>query len=240
MHRLVRDDLFEQRRRRIPGQPRTPQKADVEPGRQQMAEVGVQRLQVRILTVERQQIGAHVDQKPRALGQRVELGQAHPRADQGAAQGPLGRELVRFAAGLLIARDRPIGCRPLDPELGRQDLEKTGASGLAEAEIDRRDARRLSARQHLAAARLEACAHLGAQLGLIRPEIGVITAREGQPRARGDVADHLVHRLNARRPASTRRRRAPSDPVAGPVARSGLRPNLGPVSRSTPYDSRAS
>ena len=81
---------------------------------------------------------------------------AHPRADQGAAQGPLGRELVRFAGGLLIARDRPIGRRPLDPELGRQDLEEPGPSGLAEAEIDRRDARRLSARQHLAAARLEA------------------------------------------------------------------------------------
>ena len=155
-----------------------------------MAEVGVQRLQVRILTVQRQQIGAHVDQKPRALGQRVELGQqAHPRADQGRGAGPLGRELVRFAAGLLIARDRPIGCRRSTPNSVAR-ISKTGASGLAEAEIDRRDARRLSARQHLAAARLEACAHLGAQpVGLIRPEIGV-TAREGQPRARGDVADH--------------------------------------------------
>ena len=75
------------------------QKADVEPGRQQMPEVGIQRPQMRILAVQRQQIGAHIDQKTGAFGQRVELGQQpHPRTDQGAAQGPLGRELVRFAA----------------------------------------------------------------------------------------------------------------------------------------------
>ena len=157
-----------------------------------MAEVGIQRLQMRILTVQRQQIGAHVDQKPGALGQRVELGQQpHPRTDQGAAQRPLGRELVRFASGLLIAHGRPIGLGPLNPELGRQDLEKVGPSGLTEAEIDRRDARCPGARQNLAAARLEACAHLGAQsVGLFRAEIGVIAARKRQPRARGDVPDH--------------------------------------------------
>ena len=91
------------------------------------------------------------------------------------------------------ALDRALDLVPVDAEVLRQQLEEARPAGAAEAEIDRGDRGRLRPRQHLAATRRQAVAHLGAQrLGLLRRQVGIGAAAERQERARGDVAQRAA------------------------------------------------
>ena len=79
------------------------------------------------------------------------------------AQRALGFQPGRLVGGRPIALDRLLDHGALDPELVRQQAEEAGPTGPAEAKVGRGDARRLRPRQDLAAAGLQAGAHLGAK-----------------------------------------------------------------------------
>ena len=72
VHRLVADDLFQNIRRRRPVYSAQHEKSPVEPGRQQMHDVTVERRQILVALHQRQQIGAHRHQFAGAAGRAVE------------------------------------------------------------------------------------------------------------------------------------------------------------------------
>src|SRR5690606_26073370 len=67
VHRFVLDELFQQRRGRIPGQPAQLQKTDIEPGGKKLLQLGIERQQARVAFKLAQQFGAQVQQKPHAV-----------------------------------------------------------------------------------------------------------------------------------------------------------------------------
>jgi hypothetical protein len=87
MHRLVLDQLFQQRRRRVPGDALQFEEADVEPGREARFQLAVERRQAGLLVEVAQQVGAQVDEELDALRDGVELRQdADARRAQRGAQ----------------------------------------------------------------------------------------------------------------------------------------------------------
>ena len=64
MHRLIADQLLQERRGRAPVELAQLQEADVEPVRQEAAEVGLQALERRRLLLPAEQFGAQVDDGP--------------------------------------------------------------------------------------------------------------------------------------------------------------------------------
>ena len=72
VHRLVADDLFQNVRRRRPVYPAQHEKSPVEPGRQQMHDVAVERCQILVALHQRKQIGAHRHQFAGAARRAVE------------------------------------------------------------------------------------------------------------------------------------------------------------------------
>ena len=166
MHRLVLDDLLEQRRRRVPGQPlrgsesrrRTRWRAGGgsrhrAPCRRGSSPVSASR-SARMSTRNSMPSGKALN----LVSSRI------PGRDQGAAQRALGRQLVRLVGGRPDSARSPARPRPARPRTRcARSSKKRARPVAAEAEIDRGDARRLRPRQHLAAARRQAGAHLGAQ-----------------------------------------------------------------------------
>jgi hypothetical protein len=73
--RLVGDQLLEQHRRDVPGDPARLQKADVEPGDEQALQIRLKGIEGGVGTAQPQELGAHVDQELDARKQGVELGQ---------------------------------------------------------------------------------------------------------------------------------------------------------------------
>ena len=133
VHRLVRDQLFEQGRGRFPADPLQLEKADVEPIGEQTLQIVFEAAQQRIARAEIHQFGAAIDQKLDALGQRIELAhQGDAWRFEGRAQRPLGG----------VAFDRPRGGRQrrtaafdrlmVDLELAGQDLPEALAPALVE------------------------------------------------------------------------------------------------------------
>ena len=70
--RFVLDDLFQNSSGSIPCQPAQLEEAGVEPGLEGILELGVERLQPGIARGRAQQVGAHGEQAPGALGRKVE------------------------------------------------------------------------------------------------------------------------------------------------------------------------
>ena len=75
MHRLVGDQFLQERGRRVPGDARQIQEAGVEPGGQQLAQVGVEAIERRGPVLEREQVGPEIYQKFNAFRQGIELGE---------------------------------------------------------------------------------------------------------------------------------------------------------------------
>ncbi len=119
VHRLVADDLFEQVRRRVPVDLLHAQEAGVEPRREQVQEVVLDRAQLGLGLHLREQLAAHGDDRRGAAGRAVDapqqllarrLGGAHE-ADQVRRRG-LGGVVLRAAQRLLrvgaeVARQVP-------------------------------------------------------------------------------------------------------------------------------------
>ncbi len=92
VHRLVLDQLLDQRGRRVPADAAQLEEADVEPGREHVLHLGIQRQQAPVGLQVRQHLGAHVHQEAHAIGSTAEaLQQAPARRHRRAAQAHLGQ-----------------------------------------------------------------------------------------------------------------------------------------------------
>ena len=80
VHRLVLDQLLDQRGRRVPADAAQVEEGDVEPGGEQVLELGVQRQQALVALQVRQQFGAQVDQEAHAVRDRRRSAAAAARA----------------------------------------------------------------------------------------------------------------------------------------------------------------
>ena len=180
MHRLVFDQLLDDRRRGVPGDLPEFEKADVEPVGQQRFEVG---LEIRIRRVPRREVeqgGAHVDEELHPVGERVELGQqAQPRRFQRRAE--LALALLAPAPVVeLVEAHRGGGDRlAVGVELGGEDAQEPRPPAGGERHIGAAERRRAGPRRHFAAAAFEAGAHLpahpvGVAFGQIGAERGVV------------------------------------------------------------------
>ena len=105
VHRLVFDELFHQRRRRLPADALQVQKRHVKPGGKQRLKLGIERQQALVALEGGQQLGAHVHQKTHAVRKsRKALQQPRARRNESAAQTHFGLGLGRRAQrGLIVA-----------------------------------------------------------------------------------------------------------------------------------------
>jgi hypothetical protein len=131
VHRLVLDQLFQQRGRGVPGDALQFEEADVEPRREARFQLAVERRQLGVVLQVAQQVGAQVDEELDALRDGVELRQyPDPRRAQRGAQLGFGIPLRRPCP--------PPPGRPRGPSATR------AGSGPNSSEIRRRKAWRPS------------------------------------------------------------------------------------------------
>ena len=139
MHRLVADDLLQHDRRRRPIDPAQHQEAAVEPGREQVDEIGVDRLEI-LATLQRvHQLLAHGDERRGPARREVEPPQQFLPARLGSGV-KLGGRLIGRAA--LPRRDRRrdavmIGTEPLCQRFEESDARTGGELGVARQDLAR-------------------------------------------------------------------------------------------------------
>ncbi len=143
VHRLVADDLFQHDRGRCPVDAAQHQEAAVEPGREQVHEIGVDRREVVAMCQRIEQLLAHGDQRLGAARREIEPAQQFLTARLGGGM-QLGRGgIVRLRPPGL---DRRLDAGIVRPESGRQRLEEGdprpgGQIGIAHQNLAReRDA----------------------------------------------------------------------------------------------------
>ena len=143
VHRLVADDLFQDVRRRRPVDPAQHQEAAVEPGREQMDEVGVDGARSSRRTMRVEQLLAHAHQRRGAAGREVEPAQQLLPARLGRrVQLGGGRRRTGLAPGL---DRRPRAAARSGPKRDGQRLEEGDARRRSSARRSGRGFRRASA-----------------------------------------------------------------------------------------------
>ena len=122
MHRLVADDLLQHRGRGVPVDGFQHQEAAIEPGGEQVREVGIQRFQFRMLLDELEQVGAHAHDFIGAAGAQVQAAQqrlasgftgGEQRTEigivRGVAIGRVGSVNGRFVGGVVLGQQLEEG-----------------------------------------------------------------------------------------------------------------------------------
>ena len=196
MHRLVFDQLLDDRRRRVPGDLAELQEAHVEPARQQRFQIRFEVGERLVLGRELEQGGAHVDQELHPVGQRVELGQQpEPRRLQRGAELALAA-LAPAPVVELVEPHRGGGDGlAVGVELGAENAEEARAPLRGERHVGAAERGGAGPRGDLAAATLQAGAHLPAHpVGVAPGEIGA-ERRRVVGGARGDVPPLAEHPL---------------------------------------------
>ena len=131
VHGLVGDDLLEQASRRIPAQLFEPQKARIEPGRQEVMQVGIHRLQLRKPFEVGEQFGTQAHQHAAAMGHAVQA--AKELLPRGFGHRHQGHQVSR-TAGVGVAGRRLPHLLTIGVEIGGQGLKKgqlaLGGEGL--------------------------------------------------------------------------------------------------------------
>ena len=146
VHRLVADDLVQDRRRRGPVDAAQHQEAAIEPGAEQVEEIAIEHGKAAVVAHRLDEIGAHGDQRRRPAGRPVQPAKQFLAARL--------RGVVDFRRGGLAAGHAPARHRALDPgavgaEIFRQRAEECALVLVAEAPVTaenlarQRDARRL-------------------------------------------------------------------------------------------------
>ena len=194
VHGLVAGELFQERGGRIPGDAAHFEEADVEPAREQVLQVELERGQHRVALAQVHQLGAHVDQELHALGQRVELRQElDARRLERLMQRALEPALLVLALGAAQALPVRLDGGAVDVELGREHAQEALAPGLVQGEICAPERGGARARRHLAALAFEALAQLGAHaLFVFARKVGLGRARHDAARRGGDVAPDMA------------------------------------------------
>ena len=211
VHRLVADDLFQDHRRRRPVDPAQHQEAAVEPRREQMHEVGVDRLEI-VAVIERvEQLLAHAHQRGGAAGREIEPAQQLLPARLGGG--------MDFSGGLVRGRRLPGGDGGVEPRRGP-------ARNGSPAPRRRRCAARWSARRiwrgfppasatpDASPRPVSSSSHSSARRFRARSRIAAAVARaiEQRPAALGNAVEHLAEKGRVHR----RRRTPPLEPAILP------------------------
>ena len=121
MHRLIADDLLQHRRGGVPVDGLQHQKAAIEPGGEQMCEVGVQRFELRVLLDDLEQVGAHAHDFIGAAGAQVQT--AQQRLAPGFAGGEQ-RAQVGVVGGFTIGRIGGVNARFIGGVVLGQHMEE--------------------------------------------------------------------------------------------------------------------
>ena len=132
MHRLVADDLLEDRRRRRPVDPAQHEKAAIEPGAEEVLKIAVDDGEAAVAAQGLEEVGAHRDERRRAARSAVE-----------AAEELLPARLRRIvdlarrrsAAGRAEARHRILDPAPVGPEIVGQGAKEGALVGLGEVAV---------------------------------------------------------------------------------------------------------
>ncbi len=128
VHGLVFDELFDQRGRRIPRQAPELQKGHVEPGGEQVLQIGIERHQPFVGLELGQQLGAQVHQKAHALRKNGKtLHQPRARRHQGPAQADFCLPFVGCAGGGFVALARRLKARGIGRKLLAQQQPHVAA-----------------------------------------------------------------------------------------------------------------
>ena len=112
VHRLVADDLLEQRRRRRPVDASQHQKAAIEPRTEQMQKIAIDDRERRVLVHQRQQVGAHLDQRRGAARRAIEPPEQVMAARLGGVVDIARRGLVGVGAEIGDCRHDPLAIGP--------------------------------------------------------------------------------------------------------------------------------
>src|SRR5665213_2686536 len=194
VHRLVGDELFQQRCRRLPADLLQFEKADVKPVGQKLAQILGEAAQRHVAAGKRDQLAAAVDQELDAFGQRVELSQEpQPRRRQRGAHrllggGALGRNLARREP-----RAAAIHRGMVDVELLGQHMQEALASGSVERQVGAAELRGAGPGADFSAGAVEAALHLLAQaLRVVLGQVGPWHAAQDAARRTGDVAPDIA------------------------------------------------
>ena len=136
VHRLVADDLLEQRGRRGPVDAAQHQKPAIEPRTEQMEKIAIDNRQRRVLVHQRQEVGAHLDQRRGAARRAIEPAEQLVAARLGG--------VVDFARGGLVGLGAEIGDRrhhPLavGPELVSKRAKERCVIGRIERSVAAQD-----------------------------------------------------------------------------------------------------
>ena len=200
MHRLVADDLFQDHRRRRPVDPAQHQEAAIEPRREQMDEIGIDRLEV-VAVVERiEQLLAHAHQRGGAAGREIEPAQQLLPARFGGG--------VNFGGGLVGRRGLPgrdggieplaIGAEAVGQRLEKGDARAGGQLARIWRGFPRPAPRRTPRRGRSADPRT---ARPGVSERAARLAAAVARAVEQRAAALGNAVEHLAEkgRVHGRR-----------------------------------------
>ena len=134
VHRLVLDQLLDQRGRRVPADAAQVQEGDVEPGGEQVFELGIERQQALVGLEVRQQLGAQVDQEAHALADRWRSAAAGARAARPSARRrctSAWRLVGRAQRGLVAGRARLLTFCTVGREASRSSAARRRAARRA-------------------------------------------------------------------------------------------------------------
>ncbi len=132
VHRLVTDDLFQNVGWRRPVDPAQHEKSPVEPRRQQMHDVAVERRQILVALHQGEQVGAHRHQVAGAAGRAVEPAHQLLPPRLGSEMKIAGIGVVRLRAPAL---DRPRQPFAVGAEVACQRLEERQPAGGVEVVV---------------------------------------------------------------------------------------------------------
>src|SRR6185312_481662 len=196
VHRLIDDELLEERSGRVPRDARQLEEADIEPAREQCLQVELEPGQHRIAPRHRHKLGAHVDQEFDAFGERVELRQERDTWRlQRQAQFALNLAPRALTGGVDQSLAELADSRMVDVELLGEEAQEALAPGGVEGQIRAAEIGGARTTRDGAAACLEAGAQLPAQmLGIVARQLRLGRAAQHAPRRGSDVAPRRAQR----------------------------------------------
>ena len=169
MHRLVADDLLEDRRRRGPVDAAQHEKAAIEPGAEQVLKIAVDDGEAAIAAQGLDEIGAHGDERRRSAGSAVE---AAEKLLPAGLRGIVDLARRRFPAGRAETGDRVLDTASVGPEIVSQGAKEGDFVGQRKVTVAGENLARQCDAGCFAALGEERAAHLGkraAIAGTARP-----------------------------------------------------------------------
>ena len=146
MHRLVRDQLLEERRRCLPGDAAQRQQPDIEHRRELCLELAFEIAEPGVDARDAKQIGAQVDEELHSAFESGEQAQQSIRGrSQRVAEASLGTSTIVAA---LQRTDRVVDGRGIGPEVAREHEQQVEATVVGQRDVRVGDRSRLGPLRH--------------------------------------------------------------------------------------------